>query len=367
METGDSLALSSCISDAIGLLHVLRSLSSHPRAPLLLQGLLAPASMYVVESQRCVAALSPQALDSLLAPDVEFLRLSRHRAKLLDYHPIGHVSKQLVQVAAEQRSQFNSPHRGPLRFVKRALQGDLGLSLCDGHVFWTTHGTIYAFGSQDVTGTNAGAFGMTFGQYLSGLLSVFGISVDDVPGETPSFGSIEMRDIKYEALYRRGPLGSAGVDVGAAASLTLSAVNFSRLVLQRTLPEDNATRFRFLFLTAFHSAAGLQAIQDGLLAKRQDSESAMGVLRECLGHPDARWLRRQSPLRNVLVHYTQDPGVEPACPGDVSRKEAIARLAGLPFEDVRALVERYLDHLSETLEAGFQLTDKDPFWYAKIT
>ncbi len=367
MDQGDHQALEACLLDAVALLHLSRSAALHPRAALLFQGFVAHFSMYVVESHHCVTTVAPESRSAFSDLDIEFLRSSRHRAKLLDYRSIGDVSQELLAIAKQQYQAFNESHVGALGPLKRALQGDLGLSMCGGHIFWTTHATIYAFGTQDTSGENAFAFGNTFGQYIERLLALFGINENGIGGELPALGDIETQDIKYQAFFGRGPLGSGGIDAGASLALVLAAVNLARFVISPAFPSGNMTRLRLLFLTAFHAVAGITAVQDGLLAKREGSERARAVLREVLGHSDARWIRRQGHLRNLLAHYLVDCKLASSVSIAASRTDTIASVAGAAVEDVEQLVQRYLVHLSSTLEAGFALTGKNPFWYGKVT
>jgi len=367
MRDIDRHAIQACVVDAISLLHLYESARMHPQAPLLFQGLVAPFSMYVVESHNCVTTVDPRLRSWFEDVDVGLLRSSRHRAKLLDYKSISDVTQELLAIARQQQEFFNASHVGLLAPLKKALQGDLGFSICEGHLFWTTHETIYSFGDQDATGENALAFGEAFGRYIGGLLAIFAIHPEAVSGHLPALGEVEMRDIKYPALYGRGRLGRAGMDVGVGLVLILSAANLCRYVIQKVLPPGNLARLRLLFLTAFHCIAGMTAIQDGLLARRDGADAARLVLREALSHPDARWIRRHGHLRNLLTHYLVDARLEPLVEGLSTREAIVARLAGMPLVDLEALVERYLGHVSQTLESGFDLLGRDPFWYGKVS
>ena len=157
-------ALDACIQDTISFMMLFAKAQEHHKAALLFHGVVATASMYVVESHRCLTTLFPNLRNVLSSSQVELLRISRHRAKLLDdtEKSIEDVTGELVTIAEKQRDIFLEPHRGFLGSFKRAIQPDMGLSTHDDHIFSTTHSTIFGFGD----GCDFAASAFTFGEAM---------------------------------------------------------------------------------------------------------------------------------------------------------------------------------------------------------
>jgi hypothetical protein len=367
LPPGYAQALEACAWDALGFKQMLLSIRDHPDAPLLIQGFLAPAAMYVVESHNCLTTIIPQSQKVLSASTADFLRSSRHRAKLLDdsRKTIKEVSLGLVQIARQQRRVSLEPHSGILAPLKRAIQPDMGLSLYNRHLFWTTHATVFSFG-DNIDPTEASyEFGSAVGEYLAIMLDLLNLHHVSLSESSPLSGSFEMRDIKYEQLYGRGSLGSEGLAVGAALILLFAAVNFAQHIVGGLLPGLGHTQFRLKFVTAYHAASGLRLIQDGLLGGDMSNKNSRAILAELVGHPDSRWLRKRRSLRNLLAHYLPDPKANCEISFGDTRTATIERLAGRSLDSVNILIDRYLSTVAAGLQKGFEL-DGDPFWLGRV-
>ena len=210
----------------------------HPKAALIFNGLIANASMFVYESHRCFTTLFPDTRDSFSSSHADLLHASRHRAKLLDNteKTIEEVTAELITIAKRQRDNFLEPHRGILGPLKKAFQPDMGLSIYDSHIFTTTHSTIFEFGEGCDLKASAFAFGEAIGAYTATVLNLFQIEIPSSvkPAELP--GNIEMRDIKYEALYNRGQLDANQMHFSAGLILILTNLNFVIYILSGLLP-----------------------------------------------------------------------------------------------------------------------------------
>lgn len=361
-------ALEACIRDAVSFMNLLLKAQEHPKAALLFNGLIANASMFVFESHRCLTTLFPDARDVFSSSHAELLRASRHRAKLLDNaeKTIEEVTGELVTIAKRQRDSFLEPQSGILGPLKRVFQPDMGLSIYDGHIFTTTHSTIFEFGEDCDLTVSAFAFGEAIGAYTASLLNLFQIEIPSSvePAELP--GIIEMRDIKYEALYNRGQLGANRMDFSAGLILILANLNFAIYILSGLLPLDSHTLFRIKFITAFHANSNIRSIQDRLMANKLGSSEIGNLFREALGNSDSRWLRKQRRLRNLLTHYLPDAQMVSELPVDATRMNAIEHFGGgLSFDEINVLLDRNIAHLSGLLETGYNLAG-DPFWPRKV-
>lgn len=337
-------------------------------AALLFNGLIANVSMFVYESHRCLVALSPDDRNIFSSSDIELLRVPRHRAKLLDSTKgtVAEVAIELGAIVKKQRDVFLKPHSGFWGPLKRVLQPDMGLSIYNNHIFTTTHSTIFAFGEDYDISENAFALGMAIGVYIARFLKRFQIDIPKFVEPVNLPGSIEMRDIKYEALYNRGCLGANSIDISSGLIFILANLNFARYILPGVLPSESHTLFRLKFITAFHANSNIKSLQSKVMANKSGSVEIAEFFKEALGNSDSKWLQKQKSLRNLLTHYLPDQHVIPKLPTNATRLDAIECLgAGLSFEKIEALLDRHIVHLSGLLETGYNLAG-DPFWLGKV-
>jgi hypothetical protein len=368
LAPGQQQALEACIKDATSFMNLFSKAREHPQAALIFNGLIAHASMFVVESHRCLTTLFPDAQDAFSLHHADLLRKSRHRAKLLDNaeKTIEDVTADLIIIARRQRDIFLEPHSGFLGPLKRALQPDMGLSIFDGHIITTTHSTIFEFGEDCDLDESAFAFGKAIGAYTATVLNMFKIEIPLSVGPTKLPGNIEMRDIKYEALYTRGPLDTDRMDISAGLILILTNINFVIYILSRLLSADSHTLFRIKFFSAFHANSNLRSIQDRLIANKFESAEIANFFKEALGNSESRWLRKQKSLRNLLTHYLPDARMVSELPVDATRLNAIEYYGGgLSFGEINALLDRNIILLSGLLETNYKLVG-DPFWFGKV-
>jgi hypothetical protein len=372
LHAGQQQALESCLHDAISFMALFAAIRQHPQAPLLLLGTVPLASMFVVESYGCLTTILPE-LNTVLDKDhAELLRASRHRAKLLgggqrSSASIEDVAGELLQIAEEQRRISSRPHSSFLGALKRWIQPDMGLYLYDGHIFSSTHATIFGFGTGVKPESVAYSFGESIGRYIATVLGAFGLTASSPEPRMILPGRIEMRDIKYQALYCRVPIPTDRVDLAAGLSLLLASLNYVHHVLRALLPTGDHTLFRLKFLVAFHADSNLRGIQARLSRGKALQNSLHSFFRKALGNSDSRWLRGQRTLRNLLTHYLPDPRIASEFPPDLTRVGAIVHLSrGRSFEELDLLLDRHIAHLARTLEAAFRLSG-DPFWLGKVS
>lgn len=368
LASGQQQALDACIQDAVSYMILFSRAREHPNAALLFNGLIANASMFVVESNRCLTTLFPELREVISQINVELLHASRHRAKLLDHteKTIEEVTGELVTIAKEQRKKFLESHKGFLGHLKRALQPDMGLSIYNDHIFTTTHSTIFEFGGDFDLTSKSFAFGEAIGFYTASLLNLFQIEMPTSiePANLP--GKIEMRDIKYEALYSRGQLGATRIDFSAGLILILANLNFAYYILPGLLPSNSHALLRMKFITAYHANSNMNLMQKRLMASKSENTKILELFREAIGNSDSRWLRKQRRLRNLLTHYLPDTQMITDLQVDTTRINAIERFSGgLSFDEINVLLNRNITHLSSLLELGFNLVG-DPFWLGKV-
>lgn len=330
LDPGQLQALEACIRDAISFMDLFLKAREHPQSALIFNGLIAHASMFVVESHRCLITLFPDAKDIFSIRHADLLRESRHRAKLLDNaeKTIEKVTAELIEIAQRQREIFLKPHSGLLGSLKRALQSDMGLSIYDGHIFTTTHSTIFEFGKDCNLTESAYAFGEAIGAYTATILNLLQIEIPSSiePAKLP--GNIEMRDIKYESLYARGIFDAVRMDFSAGLILILANLNFVIYILSGLLPQDSHTLFRIKIITAFHANSNIRSLQNRFITNKLESVEIRKFFKEALGNNESRWLRKRRSLRNLLTHYLPDSKMVSELQEDITRMSAIEHYGG---------------------------------------
>lgn len=369
LNTVQQQAFEACTQDVVSFMLLFEKARRHPKSALLFHGMVAPASMYVIESYKCLTTLFPELRNVLSSDHADLLRASRHRAKLLDgaEKSIEEVTGELAAIAEQQRRYFLEPHRGFLGPLKRAIQPDMGLSTYDDHIFSTTHSTIFGFGEGCDFEASAFTFGEAMGSYTAVLLNLFRLEMPSPLTSAVLPGTIEMKDIKYEALYKRGPFGASRMEFAAGLALLLATLNYMRYILHGLLPAGSHTQFRLKFIAAFHANSNINAIQNRLAATASLSADMQDLFRDVLGNADSRWLRKRGPLRDILTHYLPDPQVAARLASCATRVDAIEHLSGdLTYDEIDALLDRHIAHMSDILEAGFRLSG-DPFWLGRVS
>lgn len=108
LDAGQKQALEACVYDTASFLLLFKEIQQHPQSALLFLGIMPSASMYVVESYRCLVTLFPE-FEGIFASDyADLLRASRRRAKLLDdsRKSIDDVAKELVAIAEQNNDDL---------------------------------------------------------------------------------------------------------------------------------------------------------------------------------------------------------------------------------------------------------------------
>lgn len=354
--------------DTKSIMSLLQGISDHPNAALLSFGLLPPLSMYAVESYRAINALgylAPNQLEKF----THILTPIRHRAKLLDStdKSVEQIAFDLSEFAERQSRLFVDSHTGFLSFLKKALQPDLGLYTINGHIFTTTHSIVFNFGQDSNLSQTAFDIGKALGSYTREMCTLYGIKLADLAPASPILlGAFEMRDIKSKALYRRGPLGTTPPEIAVGLIYLLANLNNMRLILHSLLPSNGHTQFRLKFIVAFHADSNLRSIQNRLASTSLLPKDAADIMKDVLGNPDSRWLRKQTGLRNMLVHYLADQRFTRALSPNSDWTQVIEHLGGgKSYLQISALLDRHLERMSISLEEGFSING-DPFWYGRV-
>jgi hypothetical protein len=125
--------------------------------------------------------------------------------------------------------------------------------------------------------------------------------------------------------------------------------------------------FRLKFISAFHANENLEVMQSRLTLSSSTPSETTKMLRDALNTPEGKWLRKHTKLRNLLVHYSAEPKLTESLTKNATRKQTIEHFSnGLTYEEIDALLDRYLAETINLFEVGFQLSG-DPFWYGTVS
>ncbi len=362
MKLAPRYVVESIGQDAVFFLRLIETLIHHPDSALLAPAVQPFASLFVVESN--TRLLEYSSLPAVLTEDaLRAIRPARHRAKLLlsRSSDVSRVVAEFDAIVQDERRHFVDSHRGWLAPLKRWLQPDLGLSLCDGHIFSTTHGTRFMFG-DDFEGQRLREASSIVAAYCSSLSRAFGHPPSRSKVEARPIGVI-MKDIKCEALYQRGPLGELDLAWSGALAIVLANANFVGKVLRKLVDVDSPSYIKLCVLCAFHAIESLRLVQDRLVSEKRLPSSAADVLRS-VATPEVRQLRKRKELRDALVHF-QPKRVQAARRPD-SYAELLASLSGgLSQEDLAGLANSVLATVTTALVGGFDL-HPGTFWHGTV-
>lgn len=356
--------------DAICLRGLIEAISQHPQTASLVFGAGPFISLFVMESYDILSSYFPDYRIRFKREYLDLVRASRHRVKMLisSTESINNITDKLGRIDAQHHEYFNQPHKGLLGTVKRLIQPDLGLSTYDGHLFSTTHIIAFNFGSPNGSddplslaelGRMAQGVSGELGAYIGAVHTFFNLpQLDFSKSETRLLGNIVSIDIKARALLNRGAIGAMEPHCPAGLVAILANVNYVLFILRGLMSATLPTLFKLKFLCAYHAEASIRAIQQTQYSRSNPSQEVQEIFKRVLGHSDARWIRKKKELRNFLMHYKLDVRLRNQIAAEAPYSGVIESILGdRTYEEVDKLLDRYLHVLSESLEAGLELTE----------
>ncbi len=350
------------VADLIYVFGLIFSLKRSAKSGLLIFGSHPFISFFVVESYGLLRHV-PEITAIFSDEDMDLVRSSRHRVKLLDnrIRSIDEVANALNEIRAAHSEYFLSPHRDSrLGWLKRALQPDLAVFFYDGHLISSTHLSTYNLGKITVEEMIAiqQQTWVSVGNYIGKLVGHFPLD-EEIPKSSQRSppGIVSTKDFKSDQFYTRGFLNDVPLHAASLVAI-LAQVNYVHFVFRDLAFPDPLTFFKFKFVTVYHAFSSLKAINASRypLATALSPASASFFTR-VFDIPGSRWLRNLSPLRNYLVHYKPELSTEEKLRPSATHVEVIESLAGdRKFEDIDHLLDQQLQQLSQLLEEGLNLS-----------
>ncbi len=348
--------------DALFYLKLLRTLIGHPDVGLIGPAVIPFASMFVVESHARLVEHGWSGAHAFGRAELDSIRAARHRVKMLlsKKSDVSQLVAEFDAIVRDERDRFRGAHTGWLGPLKRWPQPDLGISLIGNEVFSTTHATRFSFGGQ-FDGESLREAGRLVASYCSAVSHAFG-GPENGQFAKQSLGLV-MKDIKSDALYGRGNLGTLKSSWAGAVALILANVNFVSKVLRAIVTEESSAFTKLRVMTAFHAIESLRVVQDRLRSEGQLPKRA-GEALGAVASPEVRQLRKRGDLRDMLVHFKLSK--ERRGSGGLGYQQQLAALSGgMAESDLGALADRVLATVAQVLAAGFDLRP-DTFWYSTV-
>ncbi len=339
-----------------------------PEKGMIINGLMSELTMFVIESYDTLIKINPDFKRSFETQNIEHLRNMRHRAKLLEYvKDINDGLLDLDSININQIDRFQSHHKGQLYKLKKLIQPDLGLTKYKGHFITTTHSTIFDLGSEVILEKESlFSFGETVGDYLQTIIGIF--KVDETCIEKKYIcrkEDYQMLDIKSKNLFNRSKFENDNKKFASALILILVRLNYTKTITSEFLPQHSDTLIRVKFLNTYHALKSLNKIQS-IVMKGTPSDNERMFFKETLGKVEAKWLIKQSSLRNLYVHYLLDKKQLKRLPSKFTREEAIQVLSeGLSSQDIDKKLDVLLENITSMIEGFFKLTERT-FWINRI-
>jgi len=206
------------------------------------------------------------------------------------------------------------------------------------------------------------------GSYTMLIGRAFSMSVPTPDHASALTGTLEMKDIRSDALLSRGVIGATTKQLAAGMLLVMTQVNFVHFLLrelaQAFVAADSLSFFKIRFGCAYHAISSLMALQ-GVMRSRGIAGKKCDTIDGVLGNPDAKWIRDQSRLRNMLTHYRSRIPASQQSTGRGFRETVETLSRGRTYSEVSDVSDRCLHLVSRALTAGFDLSP-NTFWYARV-
>ncbi len=336
-------------------------------------GLTPYLSFFVVETYNYFSSRAPGFANAARRQHEGILRASRTRTKLFDddEKDIALLMDHLEWILTFSRSWMNSDHIGPLAWLKKWLQPDMGLYFYEGHLISTTQAAFFNLGFEkgDIATTQRGepiglsqlsqSIGYDIGQYI-GFLSGGSMGTSS-GGSTATLCRYQLADSQFRhedkksRAYLRGIYnGRATTQINACLLLFLTTTNFLTHVFGRLVIDSPDTWFKVKFLAVYHVISSLTKLQNHFYTTGQLSERSKNYLKSLLGDRELKTLKSKSSFRNIMAHYTIKDVPEGSLKPDVRYFGLIEHFfAGSGLKEVNDMVDRQLLRISSVLE-GWQ-------------
>ena len=275
-------------------------------------------SMFAVESSGWFALNGYQPPSNVMQHRSILMR-SRQRVKLLEDNrqSISEIMDYASRLLAINKEWFFGSQRGILAPPKRRLQTDLGLYFVDDTLFNTTHVAFLNLGvspedvaAKKLTQKSLGPFlyqvSEDLGEHLGWVIANLELDLTDLAQASwDTDNRVGFRDIKSEQFYSdiSNRISPGLPAIGSVLISILSIINTAVTLVPWVGAENNWAVFKQKFIALYHASRNLQRILALNIEQAFLKPDAVRILSDMLATASIRHIRKQTELRNNLVHY----------------------------------------------------------------
>lgn len=268
-------------------------------------------SSFVYDSSQILNQYDP-GVSKVLRPYATLLRDSRQRLKPLDGR-----KKSFEELLGDTQTVGEATSKWFAREDPGML--DLGISLIEGHVIGTVHVSMLNLApstlqlsdpdwSFETLGSYMFERAKFYGSYLRSLMDAWNMEIRPFGIATGEpLPPIEFRNLRSSTFYQsmENEVTPRPATVGMFLTLILSQVNTARILVPLIAGANEVSDFKMKFVSLFHATGSLQRLLD--MDRRQPGEILRPLtarrIANMLGTPAIRAVRRNTRLRNTLIHY----------------------------------------------------------------
>jgi hypothetical protein len=310
--------------DADFFLNLMLQLNSYKASGILVFGLVPFLSLFVVETHNYLQSTLPAYAIALSKTHERIIRSSRMRTKFFDDSAkrVEGMFELLSWIEQFHHEWHIGSHKGFLAPIKKALQDDLGIFVYDGHIIGSTHTGLLNLGFEigdlpttkkeisATIGSLSRSVGVEIGSYIARLsqwpefafdrsnTSYFAYKIAD-----EKLGYKDERSTRYFSSIFNG----AGVtEIYISLLLFLATINFLGYIFKQLVIDSPVTLFKLKFITLHHLSSSLEKLRNYYYPKGVLTDRSKKYFQAILEDKDLESIKRQSLLRNILVHYKID-------------------------------------------------------------
>ena len=307
--------------DADFFLNLMLQLNSYKSSGILVFGLVPFLSLFVVETYNYLQNTLPAYATALSKPYERIIRSSRMRTKFFDdsANRVDGMFELLSWVTQFHHEWHIGRHKGFLGPIKKALQDDLGIFVYDSHIIGSTHTGLINLGFEKgylpttdkeisaTIGSLSQSIGVEIGSYIARLsqwpefafdrsnTSCFAYMIDD-----EKLGYKDERSIRYfSSIFN----GSGVIEINFSLLLFLATTNYLRFIFKQLVTDSPVTLFKLKFITLHHLSSSIEKLRNYYYPKGVLTDRSKKYFQAILEDKDLESIKRQSMLRNILVHY----------------------------------------------------------------
>lgn len=304
--------------------NLLIQLNSHKSSRVLIFSLIPYLSLFVVETYNFLKNTLPLYSTNLSMSHKKMIIASRMKTKFFDDSTkrIDGMFELLSWITQFHNKLYIGQHKGILAPLKRVFQADLGIFFYENHIVGSTHTGLINLGleKEDLPAfleamdstihSLSRSIGVEMGSYIAQLSQWPEFTCDKANTRWFDYKLIDnnlgYKDEKSAKYFSSVFNGSGAEVINLSLLLFLTATNFLNYIFKHLVVGSPVTLFKLKFITLHHLSSSLGKLRNYYFPKGLLTERSKNYFQKILDDKDLELIRRQSSLRNILVHYKID-------------------------------------------------------------